>query len=95
VEAKLQRKIISFLKENRCYVIKTRPQPGVPVGCPDIVALKGEKWLVIEVKALPASPFQNGQEATLKHLKSMNKHVYAANTENWPILKDILLAQFL
>ncbi len=94
MESKLQRKIITFLKDNGAYVIKTRPMPGIPVGCPDVIALWGKKWLVIEVKALPTSPFRNGQEATLNHLKSMQKHVYIANTENWPIIKDILLAQF-
>lgn len=94
MEAKLQSKIIDWLKVNGCYVIKTRVLPGVPVGCPDIIALYGSKWLAIEVKAKPNAPFRPGQQATLQLLKRGNEFVYVANPENWELVRQEIVAQF-
>lgn len=94
MERKLQSKIIKWLKDQGAYVIKTRPQPGVPVGCMDIIALYREKWATIEVKALPTSPYQPGQEATIAWLGKWNKNVYVAHTENWEEVKAQLLSHF-
>lgn len=94
-EAELQTQIIKWLKDRGCYVIKTRVLPGVPVGCPDIIALCGDKWLAIEVKKSAKAPFRPGQQATLQHLKKSNTFVYVAHPENWPIIRDEIVAQFL
>lgn len=94
MEAKLQFKIIVFLKEQGAYVIKTKPGPGTPVGCPDIIALYREKHLEIEVKADENAPFQPGQEATLFRLKSGNPYVYKVHPQNWEAVKKYLLAYF-
>jgi Holliday junction resolvase len=95
MEAKLQSKIIRWLKDQGFYVIKTRPGPGMPVGCPDIIALYDNRWLAIEVKADIKSSFRVGQLQTLQHLKQDNRFVYVANPENWPGIRDEILAQFV
>jgi hypothetical protein len=94
MEAKLQKKIIDWLKANGVYVIKTRVLPGVPVGCPDIIGLYLDTWLAIEVKAKPKAPFRPGQQATLQHLKKSNTFVYVVNPENWDSIKDEIVTQF-
>lgn len=93
-EVKLQSKIISWLKDNGCYVIKTRVLPGVPVGCPDIIALYKDRWLAIEVKADDKAKFRVGQKATLSHLRNTNKFVYVAYPKNWDSIRDEIVAQF-
>lgn len=76
-------------------MIKTRVAPGVPVGCPDIIALYGTKWLAIEVKADEKSKFQPGQQDTLQRLRKCNTFVYVAYPENWSSIKEQIVAQFL
>lgn len=93
-ESRLQHLIIGFLKDNGCYVIKTRPQPGIPVGCPDIIGLYKDKWLAIEVKKSPKAPFRAGQEATLEFLGKNNIFVFVAHPENWPEIKTHLSKRF-
>lgn len=95
MEKKLQSKIIKFLKEQGCYVIKTQAGPGVPVGCPDIIALYKRYWIAIEVKASAAAPFQMGQQMTLQRLEQANSFVYIAFPENWETIKSDLIARFL
>lgn len=94
MEAKLQAKIIEWLRANGVYVIKTRVLPGVPVGCPDIIGLYHDKWLAIEVKAAANAPFRTGQKPTLQRLKEGNKFVYVAHPENWELVKQEIAAQF-
>lgn len=85
-ESSLQSKIIKFLKSQNCYVIKTKPGPGVPDGCPDIIALCGGLWIAIEVKASEKTKFQPLQEITIEKLnnESWAKVVYP---ENWQEVK--------
>lgn len=94
MESKLQSEIIKWLKINKVYVFKTKPGPGTPVGCPDIIGLFGEKWLAIEVKAAENSKFQTGQKATLQMLREGNKWVFVAYPENWQLIKEEILATF-
>lgn len=94
MESKLQKKIIKFLKDQGGYVIKTRPQPGVPVGIEDIICLYLDRWAAIEVKASETAPFRAGQQATLAYHRKGNKYVYVAYPENWPLIQDELLATF-
>lgn len=93
-EQSLQSKITRWLKDQGAYVIKVRAAPGVPVGCPDIIALYNERWATIEVKRATNAPFQTGQQATLQHLKKMNTFVYVANPVNWQQIQDDLTARF-
>lgn len=94
-EAKLQREIIVWLKSQKCYVIKTKPGPGTPVGCPDIIALYKNKWLALEVKGSGSAPFRPGQLATLAYLKDGNHWVFAVWPENWLQIKQDIFRHFL
>lgn len=97
MEKRLQTKIIKFLKDGGCYVIKTKPQPGTPVGCPDIIALNPRvgTWAAIEVKADAKSGFQPGQEATLDFLRRGCEFVYVVHPENWPAVRQEMTDEFL
>lgn len=95
MEAKLQSKIIKWLKSQGCYVIKTRPGPGVPVGSPDIIALYGDKFLAIEVKASLAASFRPGQQEALAFLRRYNRFVYVVYPGNWEAVKAEVASQFL
>jgi Holliday junction resolvase len=94
MEAKLQSKIIKWLRDQGAYVLKPRGGPGIPVGCPDIIALFGWKWLAIEVKADAKAPFRVGQEATIKHLSKGNINVYVAHPGNWPDIQRQIKDRF-
>lgn len=85
-EAVLQGKIVKYLKSMGCYVIKTTPGPGVPVGCPDIIFLKDGFWGGLEVKASKTSRFQPLQKQTIELLDNMSwcKPVFP---ENWDAIK--------
>lgn len=95
MEAKLQKTIIDWLRANGVYVVKTRVLPGVPVGCPDIIGLYKDRWLVIEVKKSSTAPFRPGQQPTLQRLKTGNRWVYVAHPDNWELVKQEIVAQFL
>jgi len=82
------------LKEQGAYVIKTKPGMGTPVGCPDIVALFRDRWMVVECKASEAAPFRPGQWPTLVHLGEGNKYVYVVYPENWADQKLEMLTHF-
>ena len=69
MEAKIQKRLVKFLKSKGCYVIKTKPGPGTPVGCPDVLALYEGWWGAFEVKAYANSPYQTLQKETLAKLK--------------------------
>lgn len=88
-ENKLQSKIIKYLKEKECYVIKTRSGVGTPDGCPDIIALCGGLWIAIEVKGSIKARFQPLQKDTIEKLNdwSWAKVVYP---ENWCDVKEEL-----
>lgn len=94
MEKKLQSEIIKWLKSMGAYVIKVRAAPGVPVGCPDVIALYQDRWCVIEVKADENSRMQPGQQATLDWLGGQNPYVYKCWPEIWPIIKSQLQRDF-
>lgn len=94
MESKLQSEIIAWLKINKVYVVKTKPGPGTPVGCPDILGLYHGRWLAIEVKASETAKFQPGQKYTLQMLKENNSFVYVVYPENWEMVKEELRAGF-
>lgn len=80
-EANLQSKLIKYLKDRGCYVIKTKPGVGTPVGCPDIIALYEGFWCAFEVKAHATSAFQVLQKDTLAKLEewSFARMVHSEN----------------
>lgn len=93
-ESRLQQTIIRFLKDHGCYVIKTKPQPGIPVGCPDIIGLYMDQWLAIEVKKSAKAADRPGQKPTREFLRQNNYFVYRADPENWAEIKEELIAKF-
>lgn len=94
MESKLQTEIIKWLKMNAVYVVKTRPGMGTPTGCPDIIGLWRDRWLVVEVKASEAAVFRPGQRETLRLMREANPFVYVAYPENWVDIKADLVARF-
>lgn len=70
MEKKVQTRLIKYLRSKGCYVIKTKPGPGTPVGCPDVLALYEGWWGAFECKASAKSPFQQLQEVTIEKLNN-------------------------
>jgi Holliday junction resolvase len=93
-ENKLQTEIIKWLKSKGAYVIKTRPAPGIPVGCPDIIFLFEGAWGAIEVKASKTAKMQSLQPETLIRLSRWSPFVYKCYPENWGGIKAELSSLF-
>lgn len=68
MESQVQKRLIKYLKGKGCYVIKTKPGLGTPVGCPDVWAFLEGWWGAFECKATEKSPFQPLQKETLEKL---------------------------
>lgn len=88
-ESKLQAEIIKYLESRGCYVIKTRPGAGVPLGCPDIIFMKEGFWGAVEVKRSPMASYQPLQEATLDLLDGWSWAKRVDSTV-WHIIKQEL-----
>lgn len=86
----MQSKIVKWLKERGCYVVKTRPGMGTPVGCPDIIFMYDDEWGAIEVKATEKAPYRVGQKETIQRLQNMSPFVYRACPENWADIRMLL-----
>ena len=69
MEKKTQQRLTKFLRSKGFYVIKTRPGPGTPVGCPDVIALNEGLWVAFEVKASAKASFRPLQKETVKKFK--------------------------
>lgn len=93
-EGKFQSDVIRWLKSKGAYVIKTKPGPGVPVGCPDVIFLFEGAWGAIECKASKTARFQPGQQATLAKLQVWSPFVFKAYPENWESVKTELSTCF-
>lgn len=93
MESKLQSKFIKYLKSNGCYVIKTTPGPGVPVGCLDVFFVKEGFWGVVEVKAYKGAPFRPLQKETFVKLNdwSWARILYPENYDSVIAELDIIL----
>lgn len=85
-EAKLQSEITRYLKSKGCYVIKTKPGMGIPVGCPDIIFLLEGFWGALEVKASLKANFKPLQEDTLLKLDEWS-YAKIVFPEIWPDVK--------
>ena len=84
MEAKTQQRLIKYLKGRGCYVIKTKPSPGTPVGCPDVIALYEGFWCAFEVKSSKSAPFRPLQEETISRMAawSFARVVYPENYDS-------------
>lgn len=65
MERKTQERLVKYLKGKGCYVLVTKPGPGTPVGCPDVLALYEGFWAAFEIKKSPKAKFQPLQKETL------------------------------
>lgn len=61
-EGKFQDTVVKWLKAQGCRVVKNDPLIGRQKGIPDLLALKGGFWLMLECKASKNAPKQPGQE---------------------------------
>lgn len=82
MESQIQARLIKYLRGRGFYVIKTKPGPGVPVGCPDVFAFNEGWWTAFEVKSSAKAPFQPLQERTLKKLGDWSS-VWVVYPENY------------
>lgn len=85
-ESNLQSKVVKYLREKGCYVIKTRAGVGTPHGCPDIIALLEGCWIAIEVKGSAASKYQPLQKDTIKKLDNWS-WAKVVHPDNWEEIK--------
>lgn len=83
-EKKVQDTIIKLLKSKGCYVIKTHPGLGTPVGVPDIIFFKRDFYGGIECKKSKEAPWRPLQMETLGMFKkwSYGRAVYPENIED-------------
>ena len=86
IESKLQTKIITWLKANGFYVIRTSTFPGIPVGCPDVIALKHGYFVALEIKASQNARKQPLQQSTVD-LLAEDGCAWFVWPENWPEIK--------
>jgi Holliday junction resolvase len=89
-ESVFQAKVITWLKEQGCYVIKNSAVSGVPTGCPDIVFFKEGFYGFIECKRTKKSPFQPLQKVTLEKFKKWS-WAEAVYPENWEAIQKELV----
>lgn len=82
MEGQIQKRLVKYLKSKGCYVIKTKPGVGVPVGCPDVIALHEGAWFAFEVKADSKSSFQPLQKETIERLAKWS-FAYVIHSENY------------
>lgn len=89
-ESVFQAKVIKWLKDQGCYVIKNSAVMGVPTGCPDLVFFKEGFYGFIEAKPKKSARFQPLQKETLAKLDewSWAKAVYP---ENWEEIQEELV----
>lgn len=68
MEAEVQKRLIKFLKKKGCFVLKTKPGAGVPVGSPDIFFMLEGFWGCIECKSSKKAPYRPLQKEQLEKL---------------------------
>lgn len=88
-ESLLQSEIVKYLKHKGCYVIKTKPGPGTPTGCLDIIFMLEGFWGGIEVKASAKAPYQPLQKETLDKLNAWS-WARRVDSSNWVEIKHEL-----
>lgn len=88
-ESKFQTKVTKYLRSRGCYVIKTRPGPGIPMGCPDVIFMKEGFWGAVECKADKSKGYRPGQKETLEKFADWS-WARRADPDNWEEVKEEL-----
>lgn len=86
VEGNLQSEIRKYLRSKGCYVIKPKPGPGVPKGCPDLIFMIEGFWGAIEVKKSPKAGYQVLQKETLAKMDNWS-WAKRVDPTDWPTVK--------
>jgi len=91
IESRLQTKVIKWLKEHDCIVIKLSATPGVPSGIPDVLFFADDgRWGFLEVKASPTAKFQPLQKKWIEKLDELG-YASVVYPENWVDIQIELL----
>jgi len=89
-ESTFQNKVVGWLRQKGCYVLTTSPRPGIPDGCPDVIALfNGGGWAALEIKTGEHAKFQPLQKPTIEKLDKMY-YSRAVWPKNWEEVKKEL-----
>lgn len=89
-ESNFQGKVVRWLRQKGCYVLVITAHPGIPDGCPDVIALcDGGGWIGLECKKDAKAKFQPLQKATIQKLNGMY-YCRAVYPENWEEIKQEL-----
>lgn len=81
-ESDFQKEVVKWLRRRGCYVLTITARPGIPDGCPDVIALMdGGGWIALECKKDAKSKFQPLQKPTIKKLNDMfySKAIWPSN----------------
>lgn len=70
MEAKLQSKLIKWLRSKGAFVMKVQAGPGVPKGTPDVFFCYEGFYGFCEVKTAKNSKFQVGQKEKIEKLNN-------------------------
>ncbi len=90
-ESNFQNKVSLWLRQKGCYVMTISPRPGIPDGCPDVIALfNGGGWAALELKKGPNEKYQPLQKPTIEKLNKMY-YSRAVWPENWEEVKKELV----
>jgi Holliday junction resolvase len=88
-EATFQSDVAKWLRGRGGYVLIISPRPGIPDGCPDVVALFPKLWITLELKTSEHAKFQPLQEPTIAKLSKMG-YSRAVWPKNWEEVKKEL-----
>lgn len=89
-ESVFQSKVIKWLKEQGCYVIKNSAVMGVPIGCPDVFFCKGKFYGFAEIKPSLKAKYQPLQKQTIQKLNEWSWCKMIC-PENWAEVQEELV----
>lgn len=89
-EATFQSSVTKWLRSQGCWVMKTRPGMGTPVGTADIFFCKEGFYGWIEAKASKTAPIRPGQREFIAKMAEWS-WAKIAFPENWESVKKELL----
>lgn len=86
-EGKFQDEVVAWLRSQGCKVIKNDPLLGRQKGIPDLLALKGGFWLMLECKASKNAPKQAGQQDWIDWCADNSYGAFVWPGERWKEVK--------
>lgn len=86
LEKDFQAKIVRWLKEKGCVVLKYQQNATTRASIPDVIFLKEGFWGAIECKKSKTAKYRPGQKETVAKLDEMS-WARVAYPENWDEIK--------